>query len=117
MKQAYNASSIVLVPSVYLDPFPRTVLEAMAIGKPIVGTCYGGAPEAIVDGVTGYVVNPFNVKEMAEKILDLLRTPEKARGFGQAGYERVKAQFNINDKITKTLSHYHDLLNKNFSHL
>ena len=102
MKLAYAASNIVLVPSVCFDAFPRTVLEAMASARPVVGTCYGGASEAIVDSVTGYVVNPFNIKEMAEKIIDLLKNPEKAEKFGKAGYERVKKDFNL-DKVTDSL--------------
>lgn len=106
MKLAYTSSQVVLVPSVYLDPFPRAVLESMALGKPVVGTCYGGAPEAIVDGVTGYVVNPFHVEEMAEKIIDLLKDPEKANKFGQAGRERIKSEFNLQDKVTKLIKIY-----------
>ncbi len=109
MKQAYLDSSIVIVPSIYLDPFPRTVLEAMAMGKPVVGTCYGGAPEIIEDGVTGYVVNPLNIKVMAEKMLDLLKNPQKAEMFGQAGRERIKTHFNLDDKITKLMSVYEEL--------
>ncbi len=85
IKVAYAAADIVLVPSLYLDPFPRMVLEAMASGKPVVGTCYGGAPEIIEDGITGYVVNPFHIKEMAGKVLDLLNNPGKMEHFGKAG--------------------------------
>ena len=59
-----------LHPVICFDSFPRAVLEAMASGKPVVGTCYGGAPEIIEDGVTGYIVNPFDIKKMAEKVID-----------------------------------------------
>ena len=107
IKLAYAASDVVLVPSLYLDPFPRVVIEAMAAGKPVVGTCYGGTPEAILDGVTGFVVNPFNTKEMAEKTLDLLRDSDKARRFGKAGRERVRNTFNLDEKIKNILACYY----------
>ena len=108
MKAAYAASNVVLAPSLYLDPFPRVVLEAMAMGKPVVGTCYGGAPEAILDNVTGYIVNPFNVEEMAEKIIDLLKNPDRAEKFGKAGHERIKTAFNLDEKVKSVLACYHD---------
>jgi len=105
-KLIYCLAEIVLVPSICFDAFPRIVLEASASGKPVVGTCYGGAPEVIVDGVTGYVVNPFDVKIMAEKILDLLRNPEKAKAFGQAGSENVRTKFNLEDMVRKYATAY-----------
>ncbi|MBT6335009.1 MAG: glycosyltransferase family 4 protein, partial [Candidatus Magasanikbacteria bacterium] len=86
-KHALASSDIVLVPSICFDAFPRTVLEAMASGKPVIGTRYGGASEIIVDGVTGYIVNPLSSKEIANKTLILLKDSKKAEEFGQAGYE------------------------------
>lgn len=112
MRMAYAATDLVIVPSVCFDAFPRTVLEAMASGKPVIGTCYGGAREAIVNSVTGYIVNPFNASLMAEKIIDLLSNPEKAHQFGKAGYERVKTSFNLENKIGELLVAYETLLKK-----
>lgn len=113
IKYTYACADIVLVPSVCLDAFPRIVLEAMACGRTVIGTCYGGAPEIIVDGVTGYVVNPLNFKEMAEKILTVLGDRHKKELFGRAGYERVKSDFNSDKKIKSILACYHDLIGIN----
>lgn len=112
VKVAYAVADIILVPSMYLDPFPRMVIEAMGSGKSVIGTCYGGAPEIIVNGVTGYIVNPFAVTEMAEKTLDLLKNPQKAKAFGQAGYERVIRNFNLEDKVKEYIAIYKALLEK-----
>src|SRR3989344_5213493 len=60
--------------------------------------------QAILDGVTGYVVNPFDIKTMAEKIMGLLRDEEMAERFGRAGRERVESKFNIDDKIAEFLN-------------
>lgn len=72
LRAAYHAAAVVVVPSLYLDPLPTVVLEAMACGKPVVGGCFGGIPEMIVNGETGYVVNPFNSKHVAERVVHLL---------------------------------------------
>jgi glycosyltransferase involved in cell wall biosynthesis len=103
---AYYASDIVWVPSTYFDAFPRSALEASASGKPVIVSKFGGAPELVQDGVTGYVVNPFNLQEIADKTLDLLRHPEKALSFGKAGQQRVQKEFNIRDKIQQLISQY-----------
>lgn len=113
LKAAYATTDVVLVPSLYLDPFPRINLEAMASGKPVIGTCYGGTPEIVEDGVTGYIVNPFHVAEVAERIIELLENPQKAEEFGKAGYERVRTEFNLERKVHEYVSAYQLLLKKN----
>ncbi|MDD2654849.1 MAG: glycosyltransferase family 4 protein [Candidatus Omnitrophica bacterium] len=110
LKAAYYAADIVVIPSVYLDPFNRTNIEAMACKKPVVGTCFGGTPEIVKDGVTGYIVNPLNVGLMAQKITDLLKNPTKAKQFGEAGYERVKKDFSLEKCVQKNLDWYQKYL-------
>lgn len=103
---AYAVANVVWAPSVYLDPLPRMVLEAMASGKPVVGTCYGGSPEVIIDGVTGYVVDPRHAEGIAAVTLDLLRDPVKARIFGEAGHERVRKHFTMDDVVRQYTERY-----------
>lgn len=112
MKYTLASSDVVLVPSICFDAFPRTVLEAMASGKPVVGTRYGGASEIIVDGVTGYVVNPLHSKEIADKVIDLLKDSKKVERFGNAGYQRVKNSFNLENMVEKYIAVYESLLDK-----
>lgn len=106
MNLAYASCDIVITPSLYLDAFNLFNLEAMSAGKPVVGTCFGGTPEVIQDGVTGYVVNPFNIKMLAEKIVDLLRDADKTKKFGEAGLRRAKKHFNVNLYVGKMLGWY-----------
>ena len=103
---AYGASDVVLVPSLCLDPLPRIVLEAMASGRPVVGSHYGGSPEAIVDGVTGYIVDPRHAEHVAERTLDLLRHPGKAQSFGRAGQERIRTHFNLDEVVGRYIERY-----------
>ncbi len=112
MKFAYGSADVVLVPSICFDSLPRVVVEAMAAGKPVIGTWYGGAPEIIQNDVTGYVINPFNSTEMAEKILDLFQHPEKKERFGLASRKRVETSFNLSQKVADLIAMYTELCNK-----
>lgn len=106
MKNFMLASDVVVVPSVYLDPFPTVNLEAMASKKPVVGTCFGGTPEAVIDGTTGFIVNPYDTNLMAQKLLYLLDHQDIAKKMGEAGYDRVKNEFSIEKQVEKTLYYY-----------
>jgi len=89
---------IVVIPSINPDPFPRVSIEAMAMGKPIIGTRMGGIPESIEDGITGYLVPPQDPKALCEKILLLLDDKEKRRDFGIKARRHAKVSFNIKIK-------------------
>lgn len=108
----FSESKIVIVPSIYLDPFPTINLEAMAAGRPVVGTCFGGTPEIVINNETGYIVNPYNEKKLADKIIDLLKNSEKARAFGEAGYNRVKSEFSLEKMTGDYLNWYKKFWNK-----
>jgi glycosyltransferase involved in cell wall biosynthesis len=99
LHQAFHAASVVVVPSLYLEPFGLVALEGMAAGKPVIATNLGGPKEIVVDGVTGYVVDPNNVAHMAEKIGELLQDKEKAANFGRQGRERAVKEFSIEKQI------------------
>lgn len=92
---AYRSAALAAVPSLCFDSFPTVNLEAMACGKPVIATCFGGSREIVVDGKTGYVVNPYDIPAMAQKIADLLSDRDKSLRFGQAGSERVRGDFSL----------------------
>jgi len=110
MKCAFFASDVCITPSIYLDPFNLLNIEAGAAKKPVVGTCFGGTPEIVQDGITGYIVNPLDIKTMAAKIIDLLKNPQKAKQFGEAGYKRVKEKFSLEKQVKETLKWYYKYL-------
>lgn len=106
MKKIFSETKIVIVPSLYLDPFPTVNLEAMAAEKPVIGTCFGGTPEIVLNNETGYLINPYDEKELAEKIIDLLKNPDKAKLFGENGRERIKNYFSLKNQVQETLIWY-----------
>lgn len=85
-------SDVLAVPSV-AEPFGRVALEAMALGKPVVGTLAGGLPEVVVPGETGILVPPNDADRLAEGIRALLDDPQRAEAMGRAGLERVRSSF------------------------
>jgi glycosyltransferase involved in cell wall biosynthesis len=90
---AYGLANVVVVPSVYLDACPLVNLEAMAARKPVIATCHGGSPEIVQDGVTGYIVNPFDTARFAGRLVDVLTDDGLRTRLGNAGYERYLRQF------------------------
>jgi len=106
MIAAYHACDIVVVPSVCFDSFPSVNLEAMAAGKPVVATCFGGSREAVVDGRTGYVVNPYDTQTLVDRMLHLLTNPTLAAQLGQAGRRRIEQEFSLDRWLGELLAWY-----------
>lgn len=102
---------LVVLPSLS-DPFPRTVLEAMAAGKPVIVTSAGGGKECVVHGETGFVVEPRDHIDMANHVLDLAAEPDRARQMGARGRERVKASFSIEQYVLGVEEIYRAVLDK-----
>ncbi len=103
---AYSAADLVWVPSIYLDPLPRVVLEAMALGKPVIGSKFGGTPEMIEDGKSGYIVNPLNSTEIAAKTLEILDDFEKLHTIGRNAQDRIKNEFSLDKMVSEYISIY-----------
>ena len=101
---AYECSDVVVCPSIYLDNFPTVNLEAMAMKKPVIASCFGGSKELVFDGTTGYIVNPLNTEMMAERIIELLGDKEKAARMGEAGYQRIADKCSIQQQGQKMLA-------------
>ena len=93
MVAAYFACAAVVVPSVCFDSFPSVNLEAMAAGKPVVATCFGGSREAVADGQTGFIINPYDTNALTDRIVRLLSDPALAARLGVAGHARAVAEF------------------------
>jgi len=106
----YRRASVVVVPSVWPEPFGITGIEAMSYGKPIVAFNVGGIPEWLENGVTGFLVNPYDVKEMAEKICYLLEHPKLAAEMGMRGRERVARDFSQEEHVTRLLEIYREVI-------
>lgn len=98
-----------VLPSVALEDFPYVIVEAMMLGKPVIGTRVAGIPEQVRDGITGYVVEPGDHTTLANRILHLMENRPLLKKMGDAGRERYQEYFSYDKTIHKLIS----LLNKN----
>lgn len=86
-----------------LDGIPNVILEAMSMGRPVVGTAISGLPEVVKDGQTGRLVEPEDSIGLAEAILFLAQNRERARELGRAGREFVQSRFNVKENVRRQL--------------
>ena len=114
VKELYEVSDICLYPSSASEPFGLTMLEAMAMSKPMIVTNMGGMPEVIKDGINGFVIPVRDFEAMATRICRLLDDTKLRERFGYTGREMVESQY-TKEKVThdtlavyrKTLDAYH----------
>ncbi len=91
-------AAVIVVPSRF-DGLPFLPLEAMLLGKPVVGTNVDGVKDTIVDGETGYLVELDDDDAMASRLIELFQDPQLRTRMGEAGRRRVDEQFNIERNI------------------
>lgn len=92
VERVMSAADVVVCASEF-ESYGKAIVEAMAVGKPVVSTRRGGPSETIVHGETGYLVEPDDAASLAMHVIHLLRDAEMRQRMGQRGRERVIAQF------------------------
>jgi glycosyltransferase involved in cell wall biosynthesis len=92
------------------DNLPVAILEAMAVGLPVVATRVGGVPELVVDGETGYLVAPDDPRELGRALDAVISDPTRHRQMGEAGAARVAAHFEARAIAARMVRLYEQLL-------
>lgn len=103
----------VVVPSEWYENCSMVVLEAMALGKPVIGSRIGGIPEQIADGETGLLFEMGNVGELAEKIKVLSENSDMRTRMGIAARKKVEHEYSLDVHCSTLLKMYEELLSKN----
>jgi starch synthase (maltosyl-transferring) len=88
-----TADALVL-PSLF-EGMPNVVLEAMAARRAVVATAVEGTEDLVIPGRTGWLVPPRDPEALARALLEAAADPVRCRRFGEAGYERIAAEFTI----------------------
>ena len=109
VRAAWARSSIGLAPSLWREPFGIVVIEAMAGGSPVIGSCVGGIPEIVVDGESGLLVPPGDVDALAAAMRRLIEEPALCEQMGEAARRRA-AQFSAAAVVPQIEAAYRHLL-------
>jgi glycosyltransferase involved in cell wall biosynthesis len=102
---------LLVVPSQF-EPFGRVVIEAMACGRPVIGSNDGGIPEIIEHGETGYLVEVGDYQEFAKAALALLAQREKWQNMSHAAVGAVRKRFSLDAHVAQITAIYHELLER-----
>lgn len=92
---AMSAMDAIVIPSLWEEAFPFSALEAMSLGKPIIGTNSGGIPEQVVHGKTGFLFEKGDVPGLVKLTNQFIKDPGLAPQMGLLARERHNALFNL----------------------
>ncbi|MCB1355358.1 MAG: glycosyltransferase family 4 protein [Maritimibacter sp.] len=95
-------SSVFVLPSYYREGIPRSILEAMATGRPVITTTLPGCADTVEDGVSGYLVAPRDDAALAAAMRRFLDDPARAEPMGRSARTRAEAVFDIH-KVNRHL--------------
>lgn len=98
MCDALNAADIFIYPT-KADNLPNILIEAIACGTPCVTFNIGGNPEIIVNAVNGYIIEPFNFEDFADKTSELLCDPQKLNEFSGNAIHVAQNKFKLKDMV------------------
>ena len=111
MPAAYGWADAVMAPSTRPEAFGRVVVEAGAMGKPVIASNHGGACETVINGETGILVRPGDPEALADAIERLWRmTPQERRVMGENGRARATSVYSSAAMCDATLRIYSNLL-------
>jgi glycosyltransferase involved in cell wall biosynthesis len=101
-------SQLMIVPSIF-EPFGLVFIEAFALKIPVIAFDVGAGNEIIENNVTGFLVAPFNVNLLAEKIIFLLQNPEERKRIAENAYQKYLSSFTTDKMIAETVAWYKSL--------
>ena len=102
--------NIIVQPSLDYEDFPNAIIESMAFAKPVIGSKVAGIPEIIIDGVTGYIVEPGNSSQLSDRITKIMNDPIKEKKMGKAAKRRFKNNYNLSTILTQYRQFYNSLV-------
>ena len=110
LEEVIKKSRFVLVPSIWYENLPNTILEAFAYGKPVIASNIGSLTETIKDGENGYLFEIGNIKQIKETILKL-DDDELVKGIGRKNLQEIKNKYSEEIHYKKLIRIFEDLKN------
>ncbi|MBS6123826.1 MAG: glycosyltransferase family 4 protein, partial [Veillonella sp.] len=109
IKELIETVDIVALPSVYSEGIPRILLEAGAIGRPVISFDTGGCGSLILDGYNGFLVPKGNINVFSQKLGRLIMSPQERDRMGRNARKRVEEKYSSTVVIQKTVEIYRKL--------
>lgn len=103
--EIYTNADIVCLPS-YREGLPKSLIEAMAIGCPIITTDAVGCRECVVDGINGFLVPIGDKRILADRIRYLIKNPEKINSMGLESRKKMEREMSLQEVVSKTFDFY-----------
>jgi glycosyltransferase involved in cell wall biosynthesis len=110
LKEMIRKASVIVVPSEWYENCPMSVLEAMAYGKPVVGSRMGGIPELVEEGKTGLLYEAGDVDGLLKALNQLMSSKDLRQQMGQAGRKRVEQHFSLDKHHQGLMNIYKNVL-------
>ena len=112
VKELLQQSHIVAFPSYYMEGLPKSLIEACAIGRPIITTQSIGCKDTVDDSVNGFLIAPKTVEPLVEKLRLLIDDAALRQKMGKASREKAEREFSLDVVIEKHLAIYNELISK-----
>ena len=109
MAHLFSAMDVFVYPA-YAEAFGLVLIEAMAMGLPVVSSNCDGVPEIVEDGKTGRLISSRNSKALTEAVLQMLDDSKQLENYGRAGRERVFEVFDFRKVVTRNEELYKKLI-------
>lgn len=110
LKELIRNSLFTIMPSEWYENYPLSVLESLAMGKPVIASDIGGMPEMIVDGVDGLVCKPGDPEDIAEKIDYLFANRHRLPEMGRAARLKIEKEYTPENYYSRVMELYQSLL-------
>ena len=113
LEQIIRRSNMVVVPSIWYENNPFTIIEAFALGVPVVAARIGGIPELVIDQKTGLLFKAGDSADLRDKIVQLLKNPEQGCALARNARLHLERHFHPALHAQKLLALYQELIEAN----
>ena len=112
MKEEVRKCKFVVVPSIWYENCPYSIIETLAIGKPVIGSNMGGIPELVDNGKCGFIYKANDINDLSDKMKQLFNDDKLVMKFSKNAKERVKKLYSEEVYYKKIMKIYSNLIRK-----